>query len=113
VEESERPKVQANRPLKNWGQTFHFTPAVVVEASTYEDVIEAVKDTEKYPTPVRALGNERFFLSYIVGGGWGWLDVLVSGSIALPDLPFGIVSHLNLNLHAHTRPNPTQATSTP
>lgn len=56
VEEADRPKVQAERPLKNWGRTFHFTPAVVVEARTYEDVIEAVKDTAKYPTPVRALG---------------------------------------------------------
>lgn len=48
--------MQTNRPLKNWGQTFHFTPAVVVEARTYDDVVEVVKDTEKYPTPVRALG---------------------------------------------------------
>lgn len=29
----------------------------VVEARTYDDVIEAVKDTVKYPTPVRALGT--------------------------------------------------------
>lgn len=56
MEEADRPKVQSHRPLKNWGRTFHFTPAVVVEARTYEDVVEAVKDTDKYPTPVRALG---------------------------------------------------------
>ncbi|KAM3572143.1 hypothetical protein VYU27_005849 [Nannochloropsis oceanica] len=63
------PKVSSNRPLKNWGHSYQFTPAVVVEATTFDDVIEAVKDTVKYPTPVRALGNIHTVTEAVVNEG--------------------------------------------
>jgi UDP-N-acetylenolpyruvoylglucosamine reductase len=67
--EAEYSKVTSNRPLKNWGRSYQFTPAIVVEATTFEDVIEAVQDTEKYPTPVRALGNIHTVTEAVVNEG--------------------------------------------
>ena len=45
VEEADRPKVQAERPLKNWGRTFHFTPAVVRCIASIENDIDISKCT--------------------------------------------------------------------
>jgi len=43
--------------LSNWGGAYKFKPAVVVEAKSYDDIVTAVRDHIKYPSPVRALGE--------------------------------------------------------
>ncbi len=51
------PQPDATGTLHNWGQTYYFTPAKIVHAHSYDDVVRAVQDTATYPSPVRALGN--------------------------------------------------------
>jgi len=46
-----------NGTLRNWGDSYVFRPAVILEPTTYDEIIEAIRDHNKYPSPVRALGR--------------------------------------------------------
>jgi len=45
------------RGAAHLGTDNYFTPAKVVHAYTYDDIVRAVRDHATYPSPVRALGN--------------------------------------------------------
>jgi FAD/FMN-containing dehydrogenase len=60
---------EETRTLRNWGRTFEFRPAVVVEAQTAGDVVRVVKDPVNYPTPVRALGSIHSVSEVVVNEG--------------------------------------------
>lgn len=44
--------------LYNWGASYNFKPAVVVEITSAEEIVNVVKDTVNYPSPVRPYGKE-------------------------------------------------------
>jgi len=43
--------------LHNWGWSYGFMPAQYLQPTTYEETTAIVKDVDKYPSPVRALGE--------------------------------------------------------
>jgi FAD/FMN-containing dehydrogenase len=43
--------------VTNWFGDIVQHPQVVVEANTVEDIIAVLKDPDKYPSPVRAVGS--------------------------------------------------------
>ena len=43
--------------VNNWGSSIVSYPEVVVVAQSVEDIIEILKDKEKYPSPIRAVGS--------------------------------------------------------
>ena len=46
-----------NQQVHNWFGSITSSPSVVTEAYNVQDIIAIVQDTEKYPTPVRAVGS--------------------------------------------------------
>src|SRR4051794_36286642 len=45
------------RALSNWNSAFFSYPAVVVDPRDVDELVEVVKDREKYPSPVRVAGH--------------------------------------------------------
>jgi FAD/FMN-containing dehydrogenase len=41
----------------NWGKDVYSSPAAVVAPESLEELIAIMKDKEKYPAPVRAVGS--------------------------------------------------------
>jgi FAD/FMN-containing dehydrogenase len=46
-----------NQQVRNWFGSITSSPSVVTEAYNVQDIIAIIQDTEKYPTPVRAVGS--------------------------------------------------------
>jgi len=44
--------------LTNWDGTWTYRPAVVVRPQTVEDIVEILKDEERFPSPVRPAGSK-------------------------------------------------------
>ena len=78
-----------NGTLTNWGGSYSFHPAVVVEPTTYEEIVNVVRDTSKYPSPVRAYGEST---STIL------LNPSVLSTRLIPDIP---VLSIRAPLHRH------------
>ena len=43
--------------MRNWFGSIVSFPSVVTEAESVQDIIAIVQNTEKYPSPVRAIGS--------------------------------------------------------
>jgi FAD/FMN-containing dehydrogenase len=46
-----------NQQVRNWFGSIVSFPSVVTEAENIQDIIAIVQDTEKYPSPIRAVGS--------------------------------------------------------
>jgi len=46
-----------NQQVRNWFGSIVSFPSVVTEAENVQDIVAIVQDTEKYPSPVRAVGS--------------------------------------------------------
>ena len=46
-----------NQQVRNWFGSIVSFPSVVTEAENVQDIIAIVQDTEKYPSPIRAVGS--------------------------------------------------------
>jgi FAD/FMN-containing dehydrogenase len=46
-----------NQQVRNWFGSITSSPSVVTEAYNVQDIMAIIQDTEKYPTPVRAVGS--------------------------------------------------------
>jgi hypothetical protein len=44
-------------PISNWFGDFASTPQVVVKPRTVEEIVEIVRNPDKYPSPIRAVGS--------------------------------------------------------
>ncbi|MFQ6028867.1 MAG: FAD-dependent oxidoreductase, partial [Dehalococcoidia bacterium] len=43
--------------VENWGKSIVSYPQVVVQAENVDEIVAIMKDPEKYPAPVRAIGS--------------------------------------------------------
>ena len=48
---------RAGLEVRNWGTDLFSRPAAVVEARCVDDIVAVLKDAERYPAPVRAIGS--------------------------------------------------------
>lgn len=47
----------ATKPLTNWFGSITSSPREVIEVTSVDEIVEVMKDTERYPAPVRAVGS--------------------------------------------------------
>lgn len=60
---------------RNWFGDIRLDPARVVRPERIEDVVDVVRDRERYPTPVRAAGSSHSMTRCVVAGGGTLLDM--------------------------------------
>ena len=49
--------IAEGKPVQNWGGSIRSFPKIVVQAETVEDIVDIVRDPQRFPSPVRAVGS--------------------------------------------------------
>ena len=49
--------IAEGKPVHNWEGSIRSVPSIVVQAETVEDIVAIVKDSRRFPSPVRAVGS--------------------------------------------------------
>ena len=60
--------------VSNWKRDIRYTPAILKRVRSIADVVDTVKDSQKYPSPVRVMGSHHSTTKCIVAAGGTVLD---------------------------------------
>lgn len=71
----ESPRPQASAVLSNWAGTIHYRPGALVKPTTIAEVQAIVRDSVRYPSPVRAKGSHHSMTGCIVADQGTVLDM--------------------------------------